>query len=189
MRLGSGDTALELDRRRRRVEQVIEHARHNRDPEVAAGIVEAASMVEPDLFQQSPRYRSQLYVSKVALAIETCGLLTSRGDLDGGPDLWVHSGSDTFAVEVKYLSGPGPLNPRRIREMRDRHKTLPTLIVTNATVPLAVRQRVAEDTNGWLQIVTWEKEIDTPRLLEGLISLKSAIEDRERRNGKNLKSD
>jgi len=129
-------------------------------------------MVEPELFQ-SPRYRGELHITRVALALEAAGISTMRGDPDGGVDLWAFSGSDRFGIILKHWSGP--LRPRLIREIRDRYRSIPTVLVTNVVVPSTLQRSIAAEADERFQVVTWKDDSDTPLLLDALISLKSAI--------------
>ncbi|MEV1060113.1 hypothetical protein AB0I92_22915 [Micromonospora chalcea] len=169
VRLGSAESGVELERRRRRVQTAIERARQEDNPDVAAGIVEAAAVIDPDLLG-SFSFRAELYTSRVALAIQGIGARVVRESHDRGIDLVVHTSNGSANVVISYRRG-GQLETRRVREKvpRELGSAVPTVLITN--VPLAPEvKRLNERPNSRVAaIVTWNDERDTPRLAQALI--------------------
>ncbi|MGW4678378.1 hypothetical protein ACWEOS_07935 [Micromonospora taraxaci] len=175
IRVGSADSGVELERRRRRVEKAMEQARHEESPEIAAGIVEAASIIEPRIFQ-SPRYRSELYTSKVALAfqIAVADATVERHSLDYGPDLTVRTGMGGANVEVKYRER-GPLRMQDVRKLeRYSEGSRGLLIVTNAPLSPEVEAHNADEANRHVEVVTWKGEEDAGILVRALMRVTAA---------------
>ncbi|MEU5780122.1 hypothetical protein [Micromonospora lupini] len=170
IRLGTGDNGVELDRRRRRVERAIEQARQEDSPEVAAGIVEGASIIEPILFR-SPRYRGDLYESKIALALQEAGIMVSRRGMDYGPDLLAETSMGLAAIDVKYRER-GLLGMRDIRQaesLASRFGRVGVLVVSNAPLSPEVERYNADENNRLVEAVTWNDEKDSGLLARALM--------------------
>ncbi|GAB3862614.1 hypothetical protein GCM10029963_69250 [Micromonospora andamanensis] len=173
IRVGSVDSGVELERRRRRVEKAIEQARQEESPEIAAGIVEAASIIEPRIFR-SAHYRSELYTSKVAMALLAADATVERHLFDYGPDLTVSTGMGTAYVEVKYRER-GPLRMQDVQQL-EKYSRGPhgLLIVTNASLSPEVESYNADEANRHVEAVTWNGEEDSGLLVRALMRVAAA---------------
>ncbi|GAB3816572.1 hypothetical protein [Micromonospora zhanjiangensis] len=174
IRVGSAESGVELERRRRRVEKAIEQARQEESPEVAAGIVEAASIIEPQIFRSAAHYRSELYASKVGVALQTSGAAIERYLFDQGPDFVATTGMGTANVEVKYRER-GPLRMRDIQQLekysRGAHGLL---IVTNAPLSPEVESYNADEDNRHIEAVSWNGERDNGIVMRALMRVAAA---------------
>ncbi|WP_140158147.1 hypothetical protein [Micromonospora sp. NBS 11-29] len=171
IRVGGADSGVELERRRRRVERAIEQARHEENQEVAAGIVEGASILEPAVFR-SLRYRRELYVSKVALALQTVGAAVERGKNDRGPDLVAQTATGLVNIEVKYIGGR--LSLSGVRQAESYSHGVPALVVTNAPLSPEVESHNASERSRHVEAVRWNDERDTALLGRALLRVAAA---------------
>ncbi|WP_249997653.1 hypothetical protein [Actinoplanes sp. M2I2] len=184
IRLGTSEHGVELERRRRRVERAIEQARAEDNAEVAAGIVEAASIIEPSLMQ-SPRYRHDLYLTRLTLAFQAAGAMVVRNDHDRGADLTLIVNKKMVDVEVKY-GVRGSLGMPAIYQARGfaRGNVVPVLVVTNQPLaPAVLESNRLATSNGqeasdkpFVEAVTWTGDADTPVLTRALMRALSRIE-------------
>ncbi|MBM2620493.1 hypothetical protein JIG36_33790 [Actinoplanes sp. LDG1-06] len=177
IRLGTGEHGVELERRRRRVERAIEQARTEDSVEVAAGIVEAASIIEPSLMQL-PRYRADLYLTRLTLALQAAGATVVRNDHDRGPDLTLIVDRKMVDVEVKY-GERGSLGMNAIYQAQSfaRGSVVPILVITNLPLSSSVmsnNQSVVpvipnDSERPTVEAVTWTGEADNPVLSRALL--------------------
>lgn len=175
IRLGTSESGVELARRRRRIAKVIEQAKQEEDPGVAAGIVEAAAIIEPRL-TNSPSFRGRLYDSRVALALQEAGFAVSQLSLDFGPDLIVRSTDGRMAeVDVRYLGGRH-VTMREVRRVESyaARKSLGTLLVTNLPLSPEVAAYNSDPNRQAIEIVQWRDEQDSPLLVRALIRVMAA---------------
>ena len=174
IRLGTAENSVELDRRRLRVEKAIEQARQEDSPEVAAGIVEAASIIEPALFR-SRQYRSELYASRVAVALQAASVIVSRREPDLGPDFYAETSTRMAAIEVKYRER-GSLRMQDIRQAErfTRDGILGVLVVTNTPLSPEVERYNADENNRLVEAVTWNGEKDSGLLARALMRVMAA---------------
>ncbi|MEV4727501.1 hypothetical protein [Micromonospora humida] len=181
IRVGSAESGVELERRRRRVDRAIEQARQEESPEVAVGIVEGASIIEPNLFR-SARYRNELYTSKVALALQTAGAMVARSNPDYGHDLVATTESGVANVEVRYREH-GPLRMQDVRQARvySYSGARALLVVTNAPLLPEVMEFNSSVEITAVEAVSWNDERDTPLLARALMRVIAARQGRDAR--------
>lgn len=107
IKLGSGDSSIQLARIRGRVTKELVKAVQDDRPEVSQAVVEAVESIAPDLV--SPALLGRRYQSQVEASIARIdpSLVIAENDWDQGADLTVHKvigmSRTAVAVDVKYL--------------------------------------------------------------------------------------
>jgi hypothetical protein len=188
IRFSTGSNTVELERRRRIVEQAVKEAAKD-DVERAEGIIEGAGLAIPSL-QDFPFAEETLYVRRLELAISELGYRTSSTSyVDRGADITVRNGSgDTqLEVEVKYRK-QSPLSPRIVRDVLHQYSDLrrysnphlPLLIVTNvgfSTVATAYARDAEQEFKLPIRLIQWRDSADNNALGAALAELFSSIQD------------
>lgn len=187
IRFSTGSNTVELERRRRIVEQAVKEAAKD-DIDRAEGIIEGAGLAIPNLLD-FPYAEETLYVRRLELAISELGYRTSRTSyVDRGADITVRdSSSDAqLEVEVKYRR-QSPLSPRIVRDAMRKYCNLrefnnlnmPLLIVTNVGFSTAATAYAidAEQEFGFsARLRQWRDSADNDALGATLAELFSSIQ-------------
>ncbi len=177
-RLGGDSAGIELERRRRieGIRRVLEEARAEENPDVARGLAEAATIIEPDL---PPRLRAirnaQVYELLVQAALVRVGADVTRTQEDFGVDLIAsvrdRSGEERIVqIVVKYLT-TGAFYRRSIPGWVTGRRMVGVLVVTNAELSSDV-QRINEDsskTYGSVEVVSFSGSKDDGVLRQALL--------------------
>jgi hypothetical protein len=163
IRIGAGQNSVELARIRRRVRQIVEEATSDQQsPDVARGMVEAASFIDPDAGVPASisayAFEQQIMAALARVTQDRATSGVAPVGVDGGIDFVVSAGTNYANVIVKYLRR-GQLPIRVVREAQGV-SALPALIVTNAPLSGAVQEhnRSASSPGGrtpYVEVVTW----------------------------------
>jgi hypothetical protein len=157
IKIGGNTANLELERRRRRVERAIEQAQSETNPEVAQGMIEAATIIEPEL-ALSPHTQALLYEDRVGAALSENFEDVRREPPPDRFDFVIKMPMGQTAVEVKYKRA-GTFRARDVAKIvhRRSEKSNKLVIVTNA--PLAVEVRTINAAQVYdgtpVEVVTW----------------------------------
>lgn len=176
IRFSTGSNTVELERRRRRVEQVAAEVAKD-DPERAAGIIEGAGLALPDIARADSWLEAPLYERRLETAIVDLGY-SVRISPDEAGDFIVTRQEDGSQVYVQAAySSSSPLGGHRVRDFMARNKPQhPILIVTNAGVRSVVAATVRDDADRPfpVRIVSWPAGADTGVLRNALEELFTA---------------
>jgi hypothetical protein len=171
IKLGSGANNVELERRRRRVEQVAEQAREEGDPDLARDIVEAASILDPSIVP-APQVLGAIYVDQVRHALLRAGArVIDASRTDAGVDMIAETSTGAVAVVIKYRRR-SPLTRQYVDTVVSNWKpnrTVGLLLVTNAPMSGDLNESNAKVENRPpVEIVTWNDERDDGILVRSL---------------------
>ncbi|MFF5054717.1 hypothetical protein ACFY1S_16210 [Micromonospora sp. NPDC000663] len=177
-RFSNGSNSIELRKRRARAQMVVERAQQEEDPDVAAAVTEAASIIEPTLLQH-PHFRADLYLSRLEVAVKALGLGVARTTRDQYIyDFIAFTGpadnESSVAISVKYRDS-GPLRlagMERFLARNGNRNILPMLVVTNAEIEPSLQEH-AKESYPLLRIVKWSDGTDTPSLSQAIRDLLS----------------
>ena len=171
LRLRAGESGIDLERRYR-ARRVADEAKLEQNEDVAAGMMEAVSIIAPEI-ANSPEYRALAYESKVRLAFQRLGVELSSQERDVGYDfVAIPAGGMPVAVVVKYRQRAR----FTMHEVDDILRRLPEklkvcLVVTNARLSPQVRgYNASEDpTVRQAGVVMWQDEGDDAALGRALL--------------------
>lgn len=157
IKIGGNTANLELERRRRRLEKAIEEAKSETNPEVAQGMIEAATIIEPEL-ALSPRTQANLYEDRVGAALRNIFEDVQRESPPDRYDFAVKTPMGQTAIEVKYRRD-GPFRARDVADVVRRHKGKNDKIVIVTNAPLSEEVRVINGAGIYdvmpVEVVTW----------------------------------
>jgi hypothetical protein len=175
IRLGSAGTTIELAEREV-ASRLIERAEREKDPEIAEGIAEAASIVSPSV-ARSPILEARTYELEVRRAIKRVGMIPVPLPANAGIDFEVtnHTGRRAF-IEAKHRRY-GPLLTKDVDLVAGRAtRMLPdddnsgVLIVTNAPLSGSLQELNAQQRPAGrvIELITWNDERDDELLARAL---------------------
>ena len=174
-RLSTGSNTVELERRRRVIEQKAMDVAEN-DPERAEGIIEGAGLAVPAL-RDFPYVEENLYQRRLVSAISELGYEScTSGGVDPGLIVRDSNRDATIAVAVKYLK-QSPLGDRMARNIMHQYdqSRLPLLIVTNVRLTKAALQALTYYTHADRKVparsVQWRDSTDNDALRDALAEL------------------
>jgi hypothetical protein len=157
IKIGGSTANLELERRRRRLQKAIEEAHSEANPDVAQGMIQAATIIDPQL-APSPRAQAGLYEDRVGAALQGIFEDVKREPTSDRYDFAVKTPMGQTAVEVKYKR-VGPFRVSDVANIVRRHrgKTNKLVIVTNAPLSEEVRTINSDGTYDGVsvEVVTW----------------------------------
>jgi hypothetical protein len=161
VKLGGDKASIEMAKRARRVQEAIERARSESNPDVAHGILEAAEIIEPQ-FTQNPATQGLLYQERVTSAITKLFENVTPEPADGRYEISVTTPMGETVVEVKYKRF-GSFTPNDVSDVirQAPEHVGKLLIVTNAPLTESVRSiNGAEKFKGTaVEVVTWNDEV------------------------------
>jgi hypothetical protein len=161
IKIGGSTANLELERRRRRFEKAIEQAKSETNPDVAQGMIEATTILEPQL-ASSPRAQASLqgslYYDRVEGALKGIFEGVEREPMRGQFDFAVTTPMGQTAIVIKYRR-VGPFRANDVADLVRRHKGQASklVIVTNAPLSEEVRSINSAGTYDEMtvEVVTW----------------------------------
>lgn len=161
IKIGGSTANVELERRRRRVQTAIEQADTELNPDVAQGMIDAATIMEPGLVL-SARSQAHLYEDRVGAALGTIFENLEREAPPDRHDFVVTTPMGRTAVEVKYKQ-VGSFRARDVAMIarRLKNKTGKIVVATNAPLSEEVRAINAGGTYNdgtMVEVVTWNDE-------------------------------
>ncbi len=164
IRFASGSNSIELDRRRRSIDQAIEEAKAEENLDKAAGIVQGAVIAEPNL-PRPAYYDYVVYEQELRTAIAKIGYsLTDVSRVsDGGFDFVVQDqGSRTIYIETKYYRKPLGMNVVDGIVGKASRTGVPVLLVASSPLTVAA-QRIVEESRA-IDFIMWRDSRDNDEL-------------------------
>jgi hypothetical protein len=160
--------------------RVIERARHERDAEVAEGMVEAAAMISPAV-ARSPRQDARRYEDDLQVALERTGATVKRQVLLAPGrrlDFVVETGGGRKALVEAVARSYGPLTLNDVRNAVSQVDAITggvedagLLIITNAPLSGEVQEFNAQprDATRPVEVISWNDERDDGILARALV--------------------
>jgi hypothetical protein len=170
IRIGSGDSNIQLARIRRRATREVVRAVQDERPEVSQAVLEAVESIAPDLVSSSLLGRRYERMIVAAIAIVDPSLIITENSWDEGADLTVRNlHGVSVGVDVKYM-GPQKIGKSQIIDAENRvvgsAMENRLIVVTNAR-PTDEAQRYLVDRSiesARTQLVIWNGSSDNPAL-------------------------
>jgi len=178
IRFSSGSNTVELERRKRDVEQAVKMVAKE-DPARAAGIIEGAEIAQPNLGSFA-QVEETLFARRVELAIVGLGYFIANNFADSGADLIVGDKKNlSFVYVVTKYRDLSPLPTPWVRETASRKHNIPypLLIVTNVgfrTVATAYVEDAQRESSA--KLIQWRDSQDTDVLRDALAELFSSAQ-------------
>lgn len=180
IRFSTGSNTVELEQRRRTVEQAVKEIARD-EPERAAGIIEGAELALPDLTSISSSAQAALlaarYEQRLSAAISSMGYAVSGAPLNSDEDLLVTDAEKrSLDVIVKYQRRPAFSQKWLAGVVEHRTAATPLLVVVNAPVSIAITAWLSQKTrDAPARIIAWYDEIDNQELQDSLTVLFTSI--------------
>ncbi|GAA1797128.1 hypothetical protein GCM10009835_14110 [Planosporangium flavigriseum] len=161
--------------------RVVERAKHEKDPEVAEGMVEAAAMISPAI-ARSPRQEARRYEDELQIALERTGAIVKREvvwDPTRRPlDFVAETASGRKALVEAIARRYGTLSMKDVRDAMGQVDAVTggigdagLLIVTSAPLSGEVQEFNAEPRHARrpVEVISWNDERDDGILGRALV--------------------